>query len=122
MRVSFWQLISQTWHFEHCFSGFKLSKEFLMHLALSLNNLVTKVDLALCILSVPGVMKLGRIYLGLHILVELMFLFPDKFPLHVYYLLQFFDLPSLLFDPVGINLCQVKVEGGYIIHCCTILI
>ena len=51
-----------------------------------------------------------------------MFLFSDKFPLHVYYLLQLFDLHCLLFNPVSIDLSQVKVEGGYIIHSCTILV
>ena len=51
-----------------------------------------------------------------------MFLFSDKFPFHVYYLLQLFDLLSLLFDPVSINLGQVEVEGSYIIHSGTILV
>ena len=76
-----------------------------MHLALPLNDFMTKVDLSLCVYPESSELKLGRIDFRLHVQVELMFLFPDKFPLHVYYLLQFFDLPSLLFDPVGINLC-----------------
>ena len=104
MRVSFRQLISQTWHLKYCFGGFKLSEKFLMHLFLPLNNFVTKVDLALCVYPESGVLKLGRIDFRLHVQVELMFLFSDKFPLHVYYLLQLFDLHSLLFNPVSIYL------------------